>query len=128
MMGTFGVVLGGVAVILLLIITAWIWKKHGPFWANLFASLVSFLARSSIIYYTNPLNGKIIAENQGTLNVIRDSYLWITVWVIMSSAAFIYAEMLVPFIRANFTIERKPEGVPDSVVPINKEERERRRA
>lgn len=117
------VILGGAAVVTLLVITAWIWAKKGFVWANLFLSLVSFVGRSSIIYYTNPLRGTVIAENQTTLSVLRDSFVVLLLWVFISGVVFGFKEILVPFIRANFYIQRTPPGVPDKILHINNQDR-----
>jgi hypothetical protein len=127
MLNTFAIILSVITVPTLVLALVWLYNRRMLVLANLLLSLIFFLARSSIIYYTNPINNPAIRENREALNIIRDSFLWLLGWVAISGAVFLVAEVMVPFIHRHFIIVRTPPGLPDKVVKIT-DDRERRRA
>lgn len=123
MLNTLAIILSAIAVPALVLTLVWLFNRRMLALANLLLSLTFFLARSSIIYYTNPITNPAIRENREALNTIRDSFLWLLGWVTVSVLFFLVVEILVPFIHRHFIIVRTPPGQPDKVVQINNRER-----
>lgn len=106
-------------------IIVWLFSKRMAIWVNFILSLTTFIARSSIIYYTNPLAPELNKVNYETYAAIRDSFIWLMAYATFSAFALAVSEILLPYIHSHFMIVRTPPGMPDKVVSISEQERKR---
>lgn len=117
----FAIVLGSVAVVLFTFLVIWLINKRWMGWANLALALLFFLARSSVIYYIAPLSNEAIRNDQGTISFIRNSFVALMAWVVVSAAVILVTEVVIPFIHRNFEVVYTPPGQKDKVVQIDRQ-------